>query len=189
VYERPLSESGISDAGMNRIRRAFEEIKAECAKDLLGEGIRPEGLRYALEFEAARDGRTMLLSCSESDFSSEAKLQSALAGSLSDGASANADRVSLELIRVRAKKPIPKPKFTERPRAGSDPSHAWTGEHKVSWGSDDGNAQIFRWELLQPGNRIPGCAIVEGANTTYVVPSGWEMEVDGFGNATLTRSK
>ena len=188
VYERPLSEAAITEAGMSRIRGAFDEIKAECAKDLLGEGIRPQGLNYALEFEAARDGRTMLLPCSESDFSSEAKLQSALAASLGDGTSANADRISLELLRVRAKKPIPKPKFTERPRMGSDPSHARTGTRKVSWGSTDGEAQIFRWELLQPGNRIPGCAIVEGANTTYLVPSGWEMEVDGFGNAMLTRS-
>ncbi len=133
-------------------------------------------------------GEPCLLSCSEADLGSAAKLQAALAASLGVGASANADRVSLELLRVRAKKPIPKPKFTERPRTGSDPSHARTGTRKVSWGSDDGNAQIFRWELLQPGNRIPGCAIVEGANTTYLVPSGWALEVDGFGNATLTRS-
>ena len=188
VYERPLSESGISEAGMNRIRRAFEEIKAECTKDLLGEGIRPEGLNYALEFEVTREGRALLASCSETDLGSAAKLQAALATSLGVGGSANADRVSVELIRVRAKKPIPKPKLSERPRAGSDPSHARTGTRKVSWGSAGGEAQIFRWELMQPGNRIPGCAIVEGANTTYLVPRGWEMEVDGFGNATLTRS-
>ena len=45
VYERPLSEAAITEAGMSRIRGAFDEIKAECAKDLLGEGIRPQGLR------------------------------------------------------------------------------------------------------------------------------------------------
>jgi len=188
VYERPLSEAAITEAGMNRIRGAFDEIKAECAKDLLGEGIRPEGLNYALEFEGSSDGRALLASCSEADLGSAAKLQAALAPSVGIGASANADGVSLELLRVRGKKPIPKPKFTERPRTGSDPSHARTGTRKVSWGSAGGDAQIFRWELLQPGNRIPGCAIIEGANTTYLVPSGWALEVDGFGNATLARS-
>jgi acetophenone carboxylase len=182
VYERPLAEAAISEAGLARIRSAFEGIEAECAKDLLGEGIRPEGLNYALEFEATRAGRPLLISCSEKDLGSVEKLQAALSASPSAGAA------SLELLRVRAKKPIPKPKFAERPRTGSDASHARTGTRKVSWGSANGEAQIFRWELLQPGNRIPGCAIVEGANTTYLVPSGWTLEVDGFGNATLTRS-
>jgi len=188
VYERPLYETTISATSLARVREAFEEIKAECAKDLLGEGIRPEGLKYALELEATRDGRAVLASISEADLGSESKLHSALAAPLGVGASGNADEVCIELLRVRAKKPIPKPNFNERLRTASDPSHARTGTRKVSWGSRSGEAQIFRWELLQPGNRIPGCAIVEGANTTYLVPDGWNLEVDGYGNALLTGS-
>jgi N-methylhydantoinase A/oxoprolinase/acetone carboxylase beta subunit len=188
VYERPLSESMASAAAFIHIRREFEMIKAECVKDLLGEGIRPEGINYALEFEGTSGGHAFLASCSEADLSSEAKFQAALAASPGDSAPHSNLPVSIELLRVRAKKPIPKPNFTEREQTGPKSSDARTGMRKVAWGSSTGEAQIFRWEQLQPGKRVPGCAIVESANTTHLVPDGWTLELDTFGNATLTRS-
>jgi N-methylhydantoinase A/oxoprolinase/acetone carboxylase beta subunit len=59
---------------------------------------------------------------------------------------------------------------------------------KVAWGSSNGEAQLYRWEALQPGNCVVGCAVLEGANSTYFVPEGWTLVVDGFGNAKLARS-
>ena len=38
-----------------------------------------------------------------------------------------------------------------------------------------------------PGNRMDGCAILEGVNTTYFVPEGWTMVVDSYGNGDLSR--
>jgi N-methylhydantoinase A/oxoprolinase/acetone carboxylase beta subunit len=92
-----------------------------------------------------------------------------------------------DLIRVRAKKAMPKPKLAQRPLQGEDCSHARTGTRQVFWGSSSGQAQIYRWESLQPGNRVEGCAVLEGANTTYFIPDGWVMVVDGFGNGALSR--
>jgi len=40
---------------------------------------------------------------------------------------------------------------------------------------------------LQPGNRVEGCAVLEGANSTYFVPEGWTLLMDHYGNAKLTR--
>jgi hypothetical protein len=34
---------------------------------------------------------------------------------------------------------------------------------------------------------VTGCAILEGANTTYLVPEGWTLEMDGYGNAWIER--
>ena len=50
-----------------------------------------------------------------------------------------------------------------------------------------GDAQVYRWEALEPGNRVAGPAILEGINTTYFVPEGWMMIVDRFGNGALTK--
>ncbi len=188
VYERPLAEADITEAGLGRIRRAFEEIKAECAKDLLGEGIRPEGLVYALEFETSGDQRSSPLSIAEESLSSAQSLKSELAKLIGVGNSSTTKPPLLELLRVRAKKPMLKPRFVERGRTNADPSDAKVGTRKVFWGSRSGQAQIYRWESLQPGNRVEGCAVIEGENTTYLVPDGWRLEVDGFGNALLTRS-
>jgi N-methylhydantoinase A/oxoprolinase/acetone carboxylase beta subunit len=188
VYERPLSETTITEASLVNIRRALQEIKAECAKDLLGEGIRPEGLIYALELETSGVQRSSPIAFTEDALATEAKLKSALASAIGAGNGSSAKPVGLELLRVRAKKPMSKPHFVERSRTSSDPSHARVGARKVAWGSRTGEAQIYRWESLQPGNRVLGCAVIEGENTTYLVPDGWNLEVDGFGNASLTRS-
>lgn len=190
VYERPLAEAGaITDLGLARVRGAFAEMKAECAKDLLGEGIRPDGLKYAIEFDIAGNGGGEPVSCAVEAFGSDAKLKVALASILSPGgAAAGGGLVGLELIRLRAKKPMQKPKISERGRSGSDSTSARVGARKISWGSRGGDARIYRWESLQPGNCIAGCAVIEGENTTYLVPEGWSLEVDGFGNGLLTRS-
>ena len=95
--------------------------------------------------------------------------------------------LSLEVLRVFVKKTMPKPKLAERPLQSSGFRAAWKGTRKVLWGSSKGEARIYDWEALQPGNRVEGCAILEDANTTYFVPKGWTMEMDRFGNATLTR--
>ncbi len=188
VYERPLAEL-MTELRTRRIRDEFEKIKAECAKDLLGEGILPEGIKFALEFEVTRDGRTLLVPLKESDLDSEARFHAAFSKAIGvPDVLSDAVPVFIDLLRVRASKPIPKAKLFQRPRVGFDPSQARTGSRQVFWGSSNGEAQIFRWESLQPGNRITGCAIVEGANTTYLVPTGWTMELDVFGNAVLAHS-
>jgi N-methylhydantoinase A/oxoprolinase/acetone carboxylase beta subunit len=101
----------------------------------------------------------------------------------------NPDGTSIELLRVKIRKAMPKPALVRRPMQGSDAVHAIKGTRKVAWGSSKGEAQLYRWEALEPGNRITGCAVLEGANSTYFVPEGWTMVVDEFGNAKLNRAR
>lgn len=90
-------------------------------------------------------------------------------------------------MRVRVKKPMSKPQLGDRALKTSDPAHARTGSRKVFWGSSNGDAALYRWESLEPGNRIEGPAVLEGLHTTYFVPEGWTMSVDRFGNGALVR--
>ena len=82
---------------------------------------------------------------------------------------------------------MPKPHVAERALTQADSSHARTGTRKVLWGSRTGEAQVYRWESLDPGNRVTGPAILEGLNTTYFVPENWTMSVDRFGNGAVTK--
>jgi N-methylhydantoinase A len=70
---------------------------------------------------------------------------------------------------------------------GSDSSHARKGTREVFWGSSKGEAQIYDWSALRPGNRVNGCAVLEDVNTTYFIPEDWEMTVDRFGNGSVSR--
>lgn len=193
VYENSLAGVTVSEDGAVRIRQMIEEMKAEGVKDLLGEGIRPDGIKYAVEIEVSdHDGNSISVPCSEQSLRNETAFGALLASALEQAGSKrdrskHEEAVYLELLRVSVKKNMPKPKLVERPLQEADSAPAWKGTRKVLWGSSKGEARIYDWDTLQPGNRVEGCAILEDANTTYFVPEGWRMEMDRFGNATLTR--
>lgn len=188
VYEHGLASIAISNEGGSSCRKTLEIMKAEATKDLLGEGIRPEGLTYEIELEVSCSGsQSILVPCSESDLADTVKLQAAVALALGASPAGQAGNIALELMRVRVKKAMSKPHVTQRTLKGPDPSHAHTGSRKLFWGSRSGEAQIYSWESLEPGNRLEGPAVLEGLNTTYFVPEGWSLSVDRFGNAALMR--
>ena len=193
VYENSLAGVTVSEDGAVRIRQMIEEMKAEGVKDLLGEGIRPDGIKYAVEIEVSdHDGNSISVPCSEQSLRDERALRTSLASALEQAGSKHhrskhEEAVCLELLRVSVKKTMTKPKLAERPMQGTDSAQARKGTRKVLWGSSKGEARIYDWDALQPGNRVEGCAILEDANTTYFVPEGWRMEMDRLGNATLTR--
>ncbi len=185
VYERALPDPAISEESVAGIRKMLEEMKAEGSQDLLGEGIRPENLTYAIEFEiSGKDKHSAPVAISESALHSAKELKSAL----DRAAGAPHASTSLDLFRLRVKKEMPKPLLVKQSLQGPDSSHAHLGKRQVFWGSRNGEAQIYRWESLRPGNRIEGCAVLEGLNTTYFIPEGWMMVLDEYGNAKLSRS-
>jgi len=188
VYERSIPEPGVSEAGAARLRQFLEEIKLECVKDLLGEGIRPDDLTYAIEFEVAGgSGHSVTVSCPEPALRSASELKAALSTALAVHDGGRAGDVSLELLRVRVKKAMPKTQLVGRALQGTDASHAQIGTRNVLWRSRTSEARVYRWESLQPGNRLVGCAVLEGVNTTYFLPDGWTMIIDTHGNGKVTR--
>jgi N-methylhydantoinase A/oxoprolinase/acetone carboxylase beta subunit len=180
-----LPEPAISDDNVARIRTMLDEMKAEGTQDLLGEGIRPEQLSYGLEFEVTGKGRhSVPVAVAESSLRSAKDLQAALENAPGSPRGA----ISLDLFRLRVRKEMSKPRLVERASEGPDSSHARVGKRQVFWGSRGGEAQIYRWESLRPGNRVEGCAVLEGLNTTYFVPEGWALVMDGYGNGKLSRA-
>ena len=184
LYERPLL--GAHQEAIS-IARVLEELKAEGEQDLLGEGIRPEHLKYEIELEASANGNvTRALPCPERVLASPSELRTHLATALGVANGANAIRV--ELLRLSVKKEMAKPRAVELQEGGADSGQAVLGTRPVFWGSCDGTARTYRWEALRRGNVVEGCAVLEGANTTYFVPQGWRLVIDRFGNGVVTRN-
>jgi N-methylhydantoinase A/oxoprolinase/acetone carboxylase beta subunit len=183
VYERSVPAE-ITDSALPQIRRTVEEMKNESTQDLLGEGIKPENVTYTLEFDVVSRGRRSVpVACPESALHGAKDLLAALRRSSAGGSS---QAPSLELVRLRVRKAMAKPHLSERALQAPDSSHALLGKRRVLWGSA-GEAQIYRWESLQPGNRVAGPAVLEGATTTYFIPEGWTLAMDRFGNAAVNR--
>ena len=68
-----------------------------------------------------------------------------------------------------------------------NPSAALKGERELVRGSESVLTDVYDWDKLRIGNTVSGPAVVEGTDTTYLVPRGWEMVLDSYGNGKLTR--
>lgn len=81
---------------------------------------------------------------------------------------------------MRGTVPIPKPKIPKEQEVGPNPPEASKlGTRKFYRHKKWVDAQLYRMEALQPGNRITGPAIIESDATTFVVPGGFETWLDG----------
>ncbi|HSA92399.1 MAG TPA: hydantoinase/oxoprolinase family protein [Terriglobales bacterium] len=189
VYERPLHLTSFDDADLRRLRQSVEQIRAEGLKDLLGEGIQPDDMSFALEVDVSRgNGHTTAISTPEEALenpkSLRAHVQKAFDRQLAGDGGA---KWVIDLARLQVRKMMPKPALRERALQSADPSHARKGSRTVVWGGKCVAAQLYRWESLQPGNRVEGCALLESPYSTYFVPAGWLLEMDAYGNAKLSR--
>jgi acetophenone carboxylase len=183
VYERAVPGLRISDSEMKVLHGILEEIRVESQRDLLGEGIKPEGIEYSIELEISANGDSAAVAFPESSLSSPdtlGRLWETKMGKKSVDA-------RIELVRVNVRKAMPKPALVRRPVQGSDAAQAKKGTRKVAWGNSNGEAQLYHWEALQPGNCVSGCAVLEGANSTYFVPEGWTLVMDEYGNGKVNR--
>lgn len=184
VYERPLYLGSVDMATMEQVMFAIEDLKKEGVKDLLGEGIRPDGISFQVEMDLSTDSKPLpTISLPDSSLVGARALLEYLSTTLT-----NSSGCSIDLIRVQLRKPMPKPSLTKHPLHGVDASQALKGTKKVAWGSTRGEAQVFEWEALLPGNQLEGCAVLEGVSSTYFVPEGWVLEMDGYGNAVVKKT-
>jgi len=184
VYERALPAAEISEKDFGMLNQILEEIRADGRRDLLGEGIKPDGIEDSIELDIALPRQTAVtVDYPETSFCDFKTLREWCARKTG----INGERIAIELMRVKIRKAMPKPVFAMEGVQGSDSTHALKGTRKVAWGNSNSEAKIYRWEALQPGNRVTGCAVLEGANSTYFVPEGWTMVIDEYGNAKVNR--
>ena len=182
VYERSFHLMFREGADVQPLNRLIEEMRSAGIRDLLGEGIKPERAECAVELELSQLERPNIhVKCPQLQFTSLDDLRRKLGSALPGG------DVSLELVRMRVTKPIAKPALTLKERGSEDASAASIGQRKVSYGGSRGDASLYKWEALQPGNKVQGCSILEADNSTYFVPEGWTLGIDQYGNAQLTR--
>lgn len=187
VYERSfhllLRDGVLHDAAeVAPLNALLQEMRNQGDRDLLGEGITPENTECSVELEVSRAGDTTLcVKCAQLRFGSGAELRRVLNTDLPGG------DATVELVRMRVKKAISKPALVMKEKGDSDPRGARLGKRRVAHGDGKQDATIYRWELLHPGNVVPGGSILESANSTYLVLPDWNLEVDHFGNALIGR--
>lgn len=189
LYERSVAGIPVSADGIASMRNIVRELKAESVQDLLGEAISPDDVTFTVEFELSdAKGSSLSASCAELTLSTPGELQVAVETALAAAGSAEGRVFHFDLVRLRARKAMPKPHLNRRSLQSADPGRAKAGVRQVAWGGGS-QAQVYRWELLQPGNQVAGPAILEGAQTTYFIPHNWVATLDDLGNAVARHAQ
>ncbi len=101
--------------------------------------------------------------------------------------SLNTGTLIVETLKLRVRAPISTLQPAELKIQGEDPSSAFKGEREIWRGTEKVLTKVFQWDKLQPGNIIKGPAAIEGIDTTYIVPRGWDFRMDTFLNGCLIR--
>jgi len=95
--------------------------------------------------------------------------------------------VQLVTFRVEATGLVAKAKLARQSMSGADASHA-IGARRDVWIAEEERSlpcPIYDRDLLRPGNRLPGPAIIEQMDATTLVLPGMAARVDEYLNLIL----
>ena len=103
------------------------------------------------------------------------------------GHKAETEPVELVSLRLISLGLVPQAKLSPGKVTGRKVEQAKIGERKVFFGKEHGvlTTKIYNRDLLEPGHKIPGPAIVEQLDTTTVIQPEQEAAVDEYRNIII----
>jgi N-methylhydantoinase A len=180
-----------------RINDALERLEKQAKALMAKEGIVEKRQRFEFSLDVRHRGQIneveVLLPFDRLPQDYEQRLRSMFTqryeklygrGSALPGA-----QLEVVVARLRARALTPRPKLIRnRKNSNTVPTTAKRPARSIYW-PDVGKSRstpVFDGEKLAPGNRIPGPAIVETADTTVVVHPGRTLRLDALGNFEIT---
>jgi len=167
------------------VRRMMQD----AGRDMEGEGFDPENVVTELEISFESDAAELpailpwtLDAQSEADVVQMLK-RSFLKGRLPQDA---LDRI-IDVLKLRVKSAVTKIEIAELPVGDEITAPDEKGDRVVYRRKEKVTTNLYDWNKLKPGNRIDGPAIIEGEDTTSVVPRSWRFVMGAFGNGALYR--
>jgi N-methylhydantoinase A len=94
-------------------------------------------------------------------------------------------RVEVVNVRVRMIAASEEIKFERQTQGGPNCDHAIVKRKRVMFDGEWLDAPVFQRDLLSPGNRFEGPAIVHEYSATTVVPPGCAVQVDEYSNLVI----
>ena len=175
---------------------SVEELLAQARKDLAGDGMDPNAASYVLELDMLYGGQfhvKRMLSPRLSIHTVEDvravcdAFNKEFSESFSPFVVNPEGGIFIESFILKAIVATPKVQLAKMPLERSDPSAARKGERTAYWPDtkEFRATPTFAYELLRPGNVVPGPAIVEGEYTTMVVPPHMRFSIDERGLGIL----
>jgi acetophenone carboxylase len=179
VYEEPLHLSMIN-GDVAHLNRAVERMRAAGIRDLQGESIKPDDAQFSIELELSNPCASgVQVKCPTQSFDNIEQLRAMIASQTGP------KHTKVEVVRMHVRKSIARPALLDKQTTPQPLGSVANGTRTVAYGSEQHKASIHKWESLQPGNQVQGCALLESGHSTYFVPEGWSLTIDRFGNAQV----
>jgi N-methylhydantoinase A len=167
----------------SEIATRLAPMLAKAQADLLQEGFTPREIQLLPSLDMRYRGQSFELNISYrmgGDFLADfhtAHLQAYGA----HRPQARPDEIEIVNLRLRAFGKIIPPVLPDYPAATSDPYEAYLFTRPVFFASEEPLPTPFlRGELLRPGNRITGPAVIVRSDTTILLGGGDQAEVDRY---------
>ncbi len=179
-YSQTVMLSG--NTSMDRVSEELAPLLLRAQRDLSAEGLPAEALilepfvdcRYrGQSFELMVPFRESLLE----DFHHAHQLTFGYADPKAE--------VELVNVRVRAAGKTDRPSFQKRKIGPPEPTMAFLEKRDVVFSGDAAPVSFYKGDMLKPGNRIQGPAVILRQDTTILITAQDRAEMDGFSNLVL----
>ncbi|HUT67507.1 MAG TPA: hydantoinase/oxoprolinase family protein [Dehalococcoidales bacterium] len=169
-----------------KLNEAVAQLTGVARRDIMGEGFSADNAGYYLEFIGDGHLAAYNVKSEKIKLSSEEEVKQLCAQFGTPGEKGPA-KVTVSTIILNAVVPMPHYELTSSPLAGEDPGRASRGERDVYWSPEVGylKTPIYDRELLAPGNRVIGPAVVEAKDTTYVIPANKSYYIGEYSHGVL----
>jgi N-methylhydantoinase A/oxoprolinase/acetone carboxylase beta subunit len=176
--------------------RTVEELLEQARKDLIADGLNPSTASFVLELDMLYGGqfhvkRALSPRLALNSIEDVAAICEAFKKEFSEAFSpfvVNPEGgVFVDSFILKAIVPVQQIDLPKMPLEGHDPLGARKGERPAYWpdAKDFRPTPVYAYEMLKPGNRLEGPAILEGEYTTVVVPPAMKFSIDERGLGIL----
>jgi N-methylhydantoinase A/acetophenone carboxylase len=169
-----------------KLNQAVAQLMNVARRDIEGEGFSADNAGYYLELIGDGALAEYNARLDKTQLGSEEDVKKLCAQFGRPGKKGSA-KVTISTVILNAFVPMPHYELTPRPLGGEDPGGALRGERDVFWSPEVGyhRTRIYNRELLVPGNRVIGPAVIEAKDTTYVIPANKSYFISEYSHGVL----
>ena len=183
-----------SEGLLETLNIGFDELLTRAENEMKAEGFTPEQLKIDRSLDMRYEGQSYELNIpyfTEAEtYQQETQLLVQKFHAAHDqrfGYARTDAPVEIVNLRLTATRETDKPPIQSLPLAGPDPCEAFTFQNPVIFDGEALPTDFYRREALQPGNQIPGPAILTEFSATTVIPPNFSAVVDAYQNLILTK--
>jgi len=188
--------AGLQELELNEVNSLFARLIEQAEADLHSEDFRDDEIRidFFLDLRYAGQGYELTVPCPAPPLKPQdltlMRQRFDAQHEQASGHKAETEPVELVSLRLISYGIVPQAKLAPVKAAGRNIAEAKTGGREIYFGREHGilNCQIYARDLLEPGHRIAGPAVIEQLDTTTVIQPEQQATVDEYRNLIIRKA-